>query len=75
MESAYEVQKVVDREKPQFDRKKIMQAVTMLIEAIGDDPEREGLKGTPDRVARMYEEVFEAQFRELLNRRRSLATT
>lgn len=59
MESAYEVQKVVDREKPQFDRKKIMQAVTMLIEAIGDDPEREGLKGTPDRVARMYEEVFE----------------
>lgn len=59
MESAYEVQKVVDREKPQFDRKKIMQAVTMLIEAIGDDPEREGLKGTPDRVARMYEEIFE----------------
>lgn len=59
MESTYEVQKVVDRENPQFDRKKIMQAVTMLIEAIGDDPEREGLKGTPDRVARMYEEVFE----------------
>ncbi len=59
MESAYEVQKVVDREKPQFDRKKIMQAVTMLIEAIGDNPEREGLKGTPDRVARMYEEIFE----------------
>lgn len=59
MESSYEVQKVVDREKPQFDRKKIMQAVTMLIEAIGDNPEREGLKGTPDRVARMYEEIFE----------------
>ena len=36
-----------------------MQAVTMLIEAIGDNPEREGLKGTPDRVARMYEEIFE----------------
>lgn len=59
MESTYEVQKVVDRENPQFDRKKIIQAVTMLIEAIGDDPEREGLKGTPDRVARMYEEIFE----------------
>jgi GTP cyclohydrolase I len=27
--------------------------------ALGDDPEREGLKDTPDRVARMYEEVFE----------------
>ena len=36
-----------------------MKAVTMRIEAIGDNPEREGLKGTPDRVARMYEEVFE----------------
>lgn len=30
-----------------------------LLEALGDDPEREGLKDTPDRVARMYEEVFE----------------
>lgn len=59
MESSYEIQKVVDRENPQFDRNKIMQAVRMLIEAIGDDPEREGLKGTPDRVARMYEEIFE----------------
>lgn len=59
MESAYEVQKLVDRESPRFNRKKIMQAITMLIEAIGDDPEREGLKGTPDRVARMYEEIFE----------------
>ena len=30
-----------------------------LLEAIGENPEREGLKDTPDRVARMYEEVFE----------------
>ncbi len=30
-----------------------------ILEALGDDPEREGLKETPDRVARMYEEVFE----------------
>lgn len=30
-----------------------------LLKALGDDPEREGLKDTPDRVARMYEEVFE----------------
>lgn len=30
-----------------------------LIEALGDDPNREGLRETPDRVARMYEEVFE----------------
>lgn len=30
-----------------------------LLIALGDDPDREGLKDTPDRVARMYEEVFE----------------
>ncbi|MBP3339170.1 MAG: GTP cyclohydrolase I FolE [Lachnospiraceae bacterium] len=30
-----------------------------IIEALGDDPEREGLKDTPKRVARMYNEVFE----------------
>ena len=31
----------------------------MLIEAIGDDPNRPGLIETPDRVARMYDEIFE----------------
>ena len=30
-----------------------------ILKALGDDPEREGLKDTPKRVARMYEEVFE----------------
>lgn len=30
-----------------------------ILEALGDDPDREGLKETPDRVARMYAEVFE----------------
>lgn len=58
-ESQYEVVKQLDRTNPHFNREKIMQAVTLLIEAIGDDPKREGLVGTPDRVARMYEEIFE----------------
>ena len=57
--SQYEVAKEEGRKVPHFDREKIMQAVKMLIEAIGDNPEREGLKGTPDRVARIYEEIFE----------------
>ncbi len=42
-----------------IDKKRIENAVRELLLAIGDDPDREGLKGTPDRVARMYEEVFE----------------
>lgn len=43
----------------QIDSKKIEEAVRMLLEALGDDPEREGLKETPRRVSKMYEEVFE----------------
>lgn len=41
-----------------FDLKKIEQAVRMILEAVGEDPDREGLRDTPQRVARMYEEVF-----------------
>src|ERR1043166_3010143 len=40
------------------DKKKIREAVRLLLEAIGDDPDRDGLRDTPDRVARMYEEIF-----------------
>ncbi|MGI9952433.1 GTP cyclohydrolase I FolE [Moorellaceae bacterium AZ2] len=41
-----------------FDVPKIEQAVRMLLEAIGEDPQREGLRDTPRRVARMYQEIF-----------------
>lgn len=40
-----------------MDIKKAEQAVVMLLEAIGEDPNREGLKDTPKRVTRMFEEV------------------
>ncbi len=39
------------------DKQKVEQAVKLLLEAIGEDPSREGLKDTPNRVARMYEEL------------------
>ena len=45
--------------KKEFDHKKIKGAIRTIIEALGDDPNREGLIETPDRVARMYDEVFE----------------
>ena len=57
--NSYNLKKEENRNQPKFDREKIMKAVTMIIEAIGDDPTREGLIGTPDRVARMYEEIYE----------------
>jgi len=42
----------------EIDREKVEEAVRMLLEGIGDDPEREGVKETPRRVADMYEEIF-----------------
>jgi GTP cyclohydrolase I len=41
-----------------IDRVKIEKAVVSLLEAIGDDPKREGLVDTPRRVAEMYTELF-----------------
>ena len=40
------------------DQEKIKEAVKMLLEGIGEDPGREGLLETPDRIARMYAEIF-----------------
>ncbi|MDD5269649.1 MAG: GTP cyclohydrolase I FolE [Candidatus Omnitrophica bacterium] len=41
-----------------MDRNKIMKAVTMILEAIGENPKRRDLLETPRRVAEMYEEIF-----------------
>jgi len=40
------------------DQAKIQKAVALIIEAIGEDPKREGLASTPQRVAEMYADLF-----------------
>ncbi|NLT96107.1 MAG: GTP cyclohydrolase I FolE [Clostridia bacterium] len=41
-----------------MDKERIEKAVREILAAIGEDPEREGLKDTPKRIANMYEEIF-----------------
>ncbi len=41
-----------------MDLERISKAVREILIAVGEDPNREGLKKTPDRVARMYQELF-----------------
>ena len=48
------------------DKSRIEKAVREILFAIGDNPEREGLKETPERVARMYEEIFSGIHRDPL---------
>ena len=40
------------------DKKRIEAAVREILLAVGENPDREGLVETPQRVARMYEEIF-----------------
>ncbi len=41
-----------------MDKKKIKKAVYDILKAVGEDPDRDGLKNTPERVADMYEEIL-----------------
>ncbi len=42
-----------------MDHEKLVEASRMILEAIGEDPNREGLHRTPERMARMYSELFQ----------------
>ena len=42
-----------------IDQESINQAIDTLLSSIGEDPNRQGLKGTPDRISRMYAEIFD----------------
>ena len=47
-----------------IDETKIRQGVRLLLEGIGEDPAREGLLDTPDRIARMSRELFSGMGRD-----------
>lgn len=48
-----------ENKKKEIDTKAIEYHIRGILEALGDNPDREGLKDTPKRVAKMYKEVFE----------------
>ena len=48
-----------ENNRKKIDTEAIKMHISGILQALGDDPDREGVKETPERVARMYEEVFE----------------
>ena len=42
-----------------IDQDSINKVIETLLASIGEDPDRQGLKGTPDRISRMYTEIFD----------------
>ncbi len=42
-----------------MDKDKILKGVELILEGIGEDPNREGLKQTPERVYKFYREIFD----------------
>ncbi|MBJ45054.1 MAG: GTP cyclohydrolase I FolE [Planctomycetaceae bacterium] len=53
----------VQPEQP-IDQPRIARAVREILAAVGEDPDRDGLRETPDRVARMYAEMFQGLHQE-----------
>jgi GTP cyclohydrolase I len=41
-----------------MDKKKIQKGVKLILEGIGEDPDRAGIKNTPKRIADLYEDIF-----------------
>ena len=56
---------IPEESRKNMDLPKIENAVRDILEAIGEDPDREGLQETPQRVARMYAEVFAGLHRDI----------
>jgi GTP cyclohydrolase I len=60
-----DMERIPEEEEPRpgrVDHRRIEQAVREILIAVGEDPDREGLRDTPRRVARMYAEVFAGMY-------------
>jgi GTP cyclohydrolase I len=56
---------IPEESRKNMDLPRVEHAVREILEAIGEDPDREGLQETPQRVARMYAEVFAGLHRDI----------
>ena len=63
-ESAHLPEEVPGPTKCRYDEEGVRRAVRDLLVAIGEDPDRDGLRDTPDRVARAYREIFAGLWQE-----------
>ena len=52
----------ISHAKGKIDNHAVEEAVSRILRAIGEDPERDGLKETPERIARMYSELLSGNF-------------
>ena len=57
--------RVPEESRKGMDLERIERAVREILIAVGEDPDREGLVETPNRVARMYGEVFSGLHRDI----------
>lgn len=53
-----------DKQAGEFDEKRAEAAIRELLFAVGEDPDREGLRETPGRVARAYKEIFAGMWQQ-----------
>lgn len=58
MDDKVRVYQAADLLSSKVDASAIEEAVRSILEAVGEDPEREGLQGTPERIGRMYAELL-----------------
>jgi len=56
-----------NKTKKSFNKQKFQKAVSMMLEAFGEDTKREGIKRTPERVAEFYEEFFDGYNEDIDN--------